>query len=386
MDLDHAEVVIIGAGINGLSSGFWLAKAGVDVVVVEKGIVGWEASGRNGGGCGHRSAGSPVDALAVVEEELWPQLDELLGYPCEFVPGNMSVALDEATLEDMRRGYERNRQAGIHVEFIDPPTIKEWAPLVTDDVLGGTYMVRGGHANPQRSVQAFAWAFQDLGGRIYQHATVTGITVKGDKAVSVETTRGSIGAEFVVSAAGPQTGIICDMVGAFVPVAPGRVEVIVTEPLPIMPMGKLSTKPIYGRQSLRGNLIYGGGSNEWVEVDLSTPEKPNTALIRNIGRRLVELYPSAADVRIIRSWGGITEETPDFFPIIDTLDQPNNFVVLTMSGNGFGLGPATGKAVSELVMHGESSVSLDQLRLSRFKDVPRNWREVRGWVPAPERE
>ncbi len=197
--------------------------------------------------------------------------------------------------------------------------------------MGGIFWPRGGHANPQRTVQAYAWALQDQGGRIYQNATVTDITVVDDRATAVETTRGTVGADFVVSAAGPQTGHICDMVGAFVPVSPGRVEIVVTEPLPLMPMGKITGHGIYGRQTRRGNLTYGGGNQEWIDVGLGSPDKPNTPMIRNIAKRLCELYPAAEDLRIMRSWAGVGEQTPDMAPVVDILDHPGNFVVVTMS-------------------------------------------------------
>ena len=141
----------------------------------------------------------------------------------------------------------------------------------------------------------------------------------------------------------------------------------------------------YGRQTARGNLAFGGGNHEWIDVDLESPEKPNTPLIRNLTRRLAELFPGADDVPIIRSWGGVVEQTPDYMPIIDFLGHLSNMIVVTMSADGFGLSPATGKAVSELVLHGESAIDISGLRLSRFADIKPGWREERGWVPRPER-
>ena len=196
--------------------------------------------------------------------------------------------------------------------------------------------------------------------------------------VAVETDRGTIGAGYVVSAAGPQTELIAEMVGAYVPVAPVRVEVIVTAPVPEITRTGMNGNSLYGRQARRGNLIYGGGGHEWMDVDLTTPEKPNTPFIRNIARRMAELLPGVQDVPIIRSWGGALERTPDGEPIIDVLDHPTNFLVATLSARGFGVSPGSGKAISELVLHGETSTPMDQVSLRRFRDVPRNWREQDG--------
>jgi sarcosine oxidase subunit beta len=210
--------------------------------------------------------------------------------------------------------------------------------------------------------------------------------VESDRVTAVETDRGNIPCNFVVNAAGPQIGVLTEMVGGFIPVSPGRVEIIVTVPVePFMPKLVMGNG-IYGRQTMRGNLAYGGGNPEWVDVDNTTPEKPNTPMIRHLGRRLAELFSGAEDVKVLRSWSCVVEQSPDGDPIIDLLDSPVNYVVATGSGDGFGLGPAHGMAIKDLVLHGESTLPLEGYRLSRFSDVPRNWRERSGWAPPPERE
>src|SRR5437016_9631828 len=93
-----AAVVIVGGGVTGLSAGWWLARAGVDVLVLERGIVGWEASGRNGGGATH-----VYSPFGLEEQRLWPQMDALLGYPTEYQPFRIGVALTETQLALARR-------------------------------------------------------------------------------------------------------------------------------------------------------------------------------------------------------------------------------------------------------------------------------------------
>src|SRR6266436_9072051 len=93
-----AAVVIVGGGVTGLSTGWWLARAGVDVLVLEKGIIGWEASGRNGGGATH-----VYSPLGPEEQRLWPQMDALLGYPTEYAPRRIKVALTAEQLALYRR-------------------------------------------------------------------------------------------------------------------------------------------------------------------------------------------------------------------------------------------------------------------------------------------
>ena len=184
MELDRADVVIIGGGVTGLSAGWFLARAGVNVVVVEKGTIGWEASGRNGGCIAYHRGPSPRGLLGYEEVRLWRTLETELGYPCEYVPGNIAVCLGEyadvdndswggKNWEEMVSESNRRNRMGWRSEVLDAKTMKEMFPAINPNVVGGLYDPDAGHANPQRTVQAYAWALQDNGGRIHQHTTAT---------------------------------------------------------------------------------------------------------------------------------------------------------------------------------------------------------------------
>jgi sarcosine oxidase subunit beta len=155
---------------------------------------------------------------------------------------------------------------------------------------------------------------------------------------------------------------------------------IVTEPAPMMKLGGVDGNGLYGRQTLRGNLAYGGGPHEWVEVGELGPEtKPATPLARNLARRLVEMLPGAANLNVIRSWAGVVEMTPDGRPVLDRIE---NVTLCTMAGVGFGLSPATGHALRDLVLDGACSFTdIDRLKLDRFGDLAADWRQQRGWMP-----
>jgi sarcosine oxidase subunit beta len=377
-NITGASVVIFGGGVTGLSAGWWLARNGVDVLVLDKGIVGWEASGRNGGGCTH--AFSP---FFMEEQKLWPQMDELLGYPTEYQRYRIRVTLDEAQFTHHTRIERLAAKQGFKCQRLTPAEVRELVPLCGDNVYGGFFLDFGGHANPQRTSQAYAWALQDHGGKILQHATVTGIVVRNGKAAEVVTDRGTFGCDALVIAAGPQTAKLAAMVGADLPLAPARAEMIVTEPLPLMKHGGVDGNGLYGRQTLRGNLAYGGGPHEWLEWgEMAAPPRPTTPLLRHLSRRLAELFPKAAHIRVIRSWAGIVENTPDGRPVVDRLAEPSNVVLATMSSVGFGLSPASGRAIMELVRHGRCLFAdLTPLSLARFKGLPADWRERQGWLP-----
>jgi glycine/D-amino acid oxidase-like deaminating enzyme len=372
------RVVVIGGGATGLSTAFWLRREGVAVTVVEKGIVGWEASGRNGGGATH-----PWSPLFKEEQRLWPQMDELLGYPTEYQRQRIRIGLSEAQLALILEQVEIARGQGFTAQQLDNAALRELVPWVPEDVAGGVLLEYGGHANPQRTLQAYAWALQDLGGTIMQHTTVTGFETGGGAVTGVRTDQGLLGCDGVVLAAGPHTAQLAAKLGLSVPVAAARAEMIVTEPLPLIRFGGADGNGLYGRQTLRGNLAYGGGPHEWIDLpDARTPKAVNSPVMASVAKRLSELFPKAAHARVIRSWAGVIENTPDGRPILDRLTAPANLVVASMSSVGFGLSPASGRAVAQLVMNGACDFAdLSQLRLARFAALAADWREAAGWVP-----
>jgi sarcosine oxidase subunit beta len=378
-----ASVIVIGAGVTGLSSAWWLARSGLDVLVIDKGIVGWEASGRNGGGASHYH--SP---LFHEEQALWPKMDELLGYATEYRRERVIFATTEHHLANYRRMAEICRGLGYQVDDLDPAQVRSFVPLAGDNVTGGIHLRFGGQANPQRTVQAYAWALQDLGGRVAQHTPALRILTEGGRVTGVETPHGVLGCNHLVVAAGPQAEALLAPIGLRLPLAPSRAEMIVTEPAPLMPVGGADGNGLYGRQTLRGNLAYGGGPHEWLELDALGPRRrPSTPVLRNLARRVAELLPRGAHLRVIRSWAGVVENTPDGRPVLDRPSDPGNLTIATMSGVGFGLSPAAGHAVRDLVMDGRCSFAdLDKLTLARFRDTPADWRETQGWLPTTHDE
>ncbi len=370
------HVVIIGAGVTGLSTAWWLARAGHAVTVLDKGIVGSEASSRNGGGASHYH--SP---LFAEEQRLWPLMDDLLGYPTEYVRGRVIAALTEKQLMHYHYMADMFLELGYATDRIDSAECRALSPLLSPETLGGIRLHFGGHANPQRTVQAYAWATQDHGGRILQHTPALGLTTAGGRVTGVETAQGTIGCDAVVIAAGPQSAALLAPLGIDLPLAAARAEMIVTEPAPLMPVGGVDGNGLYGRQTLRGNLAYGGGPHEWLATGPGSPPRPTSPLARNLARRVAELLPAAAQLRVIRSWAGVVENTPDGRPVLDRVHD--NVTIGVMSGVGFGLSPASGHALADLVTDGRCTFTdIDKLRLARFAGLPADWREARGWFPA----
>ena len=372
-----ADVIVIGGGVTGLSTAWWLARDGHKVIVFDKGIVGWEASGRNGGGCSHYQ--SP---LFAEEQRLWPMMDDLLGYPTEHRPERIIIQREQHALDHYRHVGDMCNAMGYRVDDLDSKQVQELVPITDDTCLGGIYLRFGGHANPQRTVQAYAWAIQDLGGRIIQHCPAISIEATAGRAVAVITPKGRFGCGALVVAAGPQSGMLLAPLGVNFPVTSARAEMIVTEPAPMMKIGGVDGNGLYGRQTLRGNLAFGGGPHEWIDMSPEGPEAhPGSPMIRSLAKRVAEMFPKAAHLNVIRSWAGVVENSPDGRPILDRLTSPENVTVASMSGVGFGLSPASGHAIRDLVVDGTCSFTdISKLGLARFADLPADWREQRGWA------
>jgi sarcosine oxidase subunit beta len=372
-----SEIAVIGGGVTGLSAAWWLARAGHSVTVFERFIVGWEASGRNGGGCTHYQ--SP---LFQEEQRLWPMMDDLLGYPTEYRCERIVINFNEDQERRYRAVAELTGKMGFQSETLDGKQLRELVPFAGENALSAQYFHFGGHANPQRTVQAYAWALQDHGGRIHQHSSVENFITANGRITGLQVNGQTHGCDAVIIAAGPQTAALLAKLGIDLPLAPARAEMIVTEALPLMKIGGVDGNGLYGRQTLRGNLAYGGGPHEWLDdADFLQPSRPSTPLLCNLAARLATLFPRAAHARVLRSWAGIIENTPDGRPVIDRLTSPENLTVATMSSVGFGLSPATGRAIADLVTTGTCSFTdISKLGLDRFKNLPGDWRDNAGWL------
>ena len=250
-----AGVIVIGAGVTGLSAAWGLARSGASVLVIDKGVVGWEASGRNGGGASHYH--SP---LFHEEQRLWPLMDELLGYATEYRRERVIFATTEHHFGHYQQMAKLCRELGYQVDDLDPAQVREAVTLAGDNVVGGIHLRFGGQANPQRTVQAYAWALQDLGGAILQHAPALRILTAAGRVTGVETPRGVFGCDHLVVAAGPQAEALLAPLGVRLPrscrsAAPTATASMVARPCAaISPM---AADPMNGWRSTRRARAFG---------------------------------------------------------------------------------------------------------------------------------
>ena len=369
---DGADVVVIGGGVIGLSTAYFLAKGGMDVALVDRGTPGWEASGRNGGwamGYDHNDARMP---LALKSIEIWKTLDDELGSPTEFVlGGSLTVALTETDWVYTSQQLEMKRRWGVEAHELDLQGIREILPGHSSRALAGVFTPESGQANPQLTSQAWVWGLLREGGRVYEHTTVTGITTAGGRVTGVETTGGHIGADKVVNAAGPYARVVSAMAGHTLPIEPVRIEILCTAPAPPMTTVTFGGLGLYCRQAAKGHFHFGGGRYE--RIDPAGPaDKPTTALMtRGIAKRFVDLMPGLGHLAVLRTWAGIMDVTPDNLPFIGRLDYPEGmYVNAGFGGVGFSNSPGAGKGLSEIILNGGCSFDASALDPQRFGDDP----------------
>ena len=370
MELDGADVVVIGGGVIGLSTAYFLAKGGMDVALVDRGIPGWEASGRNGGwavGYDHDDARMPLALKAI---EIWKTLDDELGSPTEFVlGGSVMVALTEMDSVYMAHHVDLKKKWNVETQDLDLQGIREILPGCTSRALAGVFVPESGQANPQLTSQAWVWGILREGGRVHEHTTVTGVTTSGGRVTGVETTSGHISADKVVNAAGPYARVIAEMVEHTLPIEPVRIEILCTAPAPPMTTATFGGMGLYCRQAEKGHFHFGGGRYE--RMDPAGPaHKPTTALMtRGIAKRFVDFMPGLGHLPVLRTWAGLMDVTPDNLPFIGRLGQPEGmYVNAGFGGVGFSNSPGAGKALSEIILDGECSFDISGLAPERFGD------------------
>jgi sarcosine oxidase subunit beta len=379
--MESYDVIVVGAGIVGLSTGYYLQKAGAKVLVLDKGATAYESSSRATGYLSLRGETPEECPLAQVAEELWSTLDDELGYPTEWTPkGRLWAALNETDMKELEELMVSFSKTNIEFKLIDGNACREIVPSLSEKALGGIHTTRSGHANPQRTSQAFAWAFSDLGGVIKEYTPVYSVIEKSGRVVGVRTTDTEYHADRVVLCAAAQNAILMNQFGVTFPVAPVRLEAMITTPLPPLFDVCFIGNGISIRQTKRGNLHVNGGPHEWIDVEIDQEsEKPNTPIVRHIAHRLLEAMPIAKNAQLLRCWAGIVDVTPDQMTLIHRFETPAGLVAASAAGHGFGMAPALGKALSELTLNGGTNLPISFLTLDRFKKISPDWRQRKNW-------
>lgn len=369
MDNKTFDVMIVGGGIHGCASAFFLSRRGLRVAVLEADYCGRHASGVNAGGV--RTLGRPLAEthLTLASCDLWHQLQELIGDDAGFVAqGQIKVSETDDELQILRDRVHMLQSHGFtHEVLVDKQTVRELVPAISDHVTGAIWVERDGFALPFRAVIAFRRAAEAHGAVVYENCRVSDIAQGGSR-WQATTNQGIFSAEYLVVAAGAWSGYIAKTLGESVPITPGGLMLMVTQRLPhfIEPVVGATSRGLSFKQYDNGTVVIGGELNCGVDIDAAHAEL-DFARLANSARIVTDLFPFLEHVSINRAWSGVEGFTPDHTPIVGPSNAAEKLIYACgFSASGFQLGPASGRAVSELILDGASKVPIDGLSLNRF--------------------
>ncbi len=367
-----AEMAIVGGGIVGCAAAYYLARRGVKVVLLEKSVIGGEASGRNGGGVRAQCRDRRERPLAMASIKLWVVLEAELGFNVEYVQGgNIRMATNDERMATLRREGEEEREDGLAVQMWDRDELRRRAPYLGDIFLGAKYCPTDGTANPLLATRAFGWAAKRVGATILTRTEAVNIGVQAGQVTSV-TARDEDGeivveASQVIHAGGPWTPQLSRTLGIQVPIEPARSVLAVTQRMPPLFKEFVSSHDlaVYGRQARQGHVHIGGVGTPEQTFDQNMP----AASIAHLARGATEMVPALRGANFLRTWAGTLEMTPDKVPIIGPVNGIQGYLLASgFSGHGLCLGPIAGKLLSELIVDGEPSIPLHEFRLSRLAE------------------
>jgi glycine/D-amino acid oxidase-like deaminating enzyme len=414
------DVAVIGGGIIGCSTAYFLARQGVSVAVFEKGRIAGEQSGRNWGWV-RQQGRSPVELPLMMRSlQLWQELSRDLGEDLGFVQGGSLYLAESATqLAELAEWLPIAREHGLDTRLLSSA---ELGAVLRTDVRswsGALYTASDARAEPSRAVPAIARGARRAGARVVSRCAVRGLATSAGRVQGVVTEHGLVGARSVVCAGGAWTRLFCGSLGITVPQLTVLGTVARTAPAPALLDGEAWSPSIAIRRRADGgySVAHGSSSLHSLTPDtfrfaskflpafrqghdslrlrvgrdflraLATPARwaldapspferermldpaPEQRVLLQMRNALGRWFPTIAGAPFVETWGGVIETSPDVLPIIAKVDRPEGLHVATgFSGHGFGIGPGAGRLVADLVQGNADSTELAAFRLSRFFD------------------
>ena len=380
----EADVVVVGGGMLGCWTAYWLARAGVAVTLVERTTIGWGATGRNGGFLGSGTAVGYLDAIARYGKDdahaLWELTQTGQRLATEVIageeidcdlrsPGILSLALTEASLDEMRRDFAAMRADGFDGNIVDRHGAQDLigTPLGPEITGGGFFSRMGGLLHSMRYLTGIATAARRHGARLCL-AGVTSLVAERD-GTRVETTAGTIRAGRVIVAVNAWSDeMVPAMAGMIVPT---RGQILAYEPIaPVFTTGlaaSITPSGEYWQQTPDGSIVIGGCRADAPNGDLGVRDlEPTPDVTAAIAAVLPRLFPDLAGLRVARRWAGPMAFTADYLPVADAApDLPGVWFAGGFCGHGMPYGPRVGQLLAEAASTGMTPAALTPLRLGR---------------------
>ncbi len=367
------DVIVVGGGIMGASTAFFLRKRGHSVRLIERGLVGQQASGVNFGNIRRQGRNLVQLPLSNRARGIWERLPELVGENCEYLcTGQLRVSYDAEGAEDLETYARDAREHGLDLEILGPEALRQRYAWLGPDIVLGSLAPQDGHANPRLTGPAFGRAALKAGAIIEENTEVLAVEKTGDD-FEVQIVGGDrFRAPAVLLATGAWAGPVAARFGEPVPMVSRGPHMGVTEPVPyrIKPSVGVKTRvpgeTVYLRQVERGNIVFGGGMRNEVDLEaIRVYPKPEYTLHQL--PLLQRVLPGIEKLRIIRVWSGIEGYMPDDQPVMGPSGKlPGLYYAFGFSGAGFQIGPGVGDVMAELIATGATSTPIEAFDIRRF--------------------
>ena len=420
----RTAVVVIGGGIIGVCTAFFLARKGVPVVLCEKGEIAAEQSSRNWGWCRKMGRDPRELPLTIEALRLWADINNLVNAETGFRRSGIAylcrtpqeLAKREAWLEQVGKPMQLDSR------LLSRDQMTRILPGLAGAWSGGLFTPSDGRAEPASAAPAIARAAGRLGATILTQCAVRGIDTVGGRIAGVVTERGTIACDAAVLAGGAWSRLFCRPLDLRLPQLQVLSAVMRTEPLPGGPETSAGGFGFGLRKRLDGGYTVGSWSSNVVDIvpasfrlmrdflpalrmhrrDLRlrfgrrffkdlvgkgqwTLDEPSPfeamrildppahqPILDQARTRTTEAFPVFHTMRVAESWGGMIDVTPDGLPVISAVDAlPGFFIATGFSGHGFGIAPGAGRLMAELVMNEPPVVDPAAFRYSRFSDGSR---------------
>lgn len=364
------ETIIIGGGLVGVWTAYFLAKRGRSVIVLEKESVGAQSSGVNFGNLRLQGRYPDQYPLSLRSQDLWERLPELIGDACEYDrTGHLYCAFNEAEAEKLAHYAKVSRANGIAIEDLDRSDLDKRFPYMGGKVIAATFSERDAVANPRLATPATSRAAQALGATIIENCRVTGIEAR-NRGFELRVDDGrTFSCTHLVNSAGAWAADIAARFGETVPAFAAGPPQFVTEPVPyfIGPSIQTIDGSVIARQIPRGNVILAGYPRTASDpVANRAPVPPHKTLAGMTA--LARVIPALAHASVIRVWSGIEAYLPDMIPIIGPSHSiPGLFHAFGFCGHGYQIGPGVGLCLSEWICDGHTPTPLAAFCIARFK-------------------
>jgi sarcosine oxidase subunit beta len=369
-----ADVVVVGGGIIGGSVAFHLLarEPRLRVTLLEREAdTGTGSTAKATGGVRFQFSTETNVRLTLLSYRYFTHAEEILGRSVDFLRhGYLFVTGDAATLERSRAGVALQQRLGVASEMLTPSEAgRHLDCLVTEDLVGGTYCADDGSADPHGLLQGFLSLARARGLDVRVSEPVIGLERDGRRVTGVRTPDGVVSAPLVIDCAGPHADEIGAMAGIEIPSRPYRRQVMVTDPLPVLPevfplIVDLDTGFYVHRQGKSAVLM--GGTDKDIKPghDTAVDWEAFDAVFRAAARRV----PPLADAKVMRAYAGVRDLTPDYHGILGPASEaPGLLVACGFSGHGFMHAPAIGILMAEIVLDGRAtSMDIGALSLDRF--------------------